>query len=88
MVPEKGVALKECHHSGLPGVCAPSLRPVSAPRKGFNDFSAPLAPLCFLAAWDEAVKAYGLTAGARLFQGVFSPCELDVPRAPGHTECP
>ncbi|GBP79849.1 hypothetical protein EVAR_89288_1 [Eumeta japonica] len=56
--------------------------------EGFQRFFAPLAPLCHLTASDEAVKAYGLTAGAVMFQGVFSPCESDTPRAPGRTDCP
>ncbi|GBP57143.1 hypothetical protein EVAR_33386_1 [Eumeta japonica] len=54
----------------------------------FQRFFAPLTPLCLLAASNEAVKAYGLTAGALVFQGVFSPCESDTPRAPGSTDCP
>ncbi|GBP76723.1 hypothetical protein EVAR_11830_1 [Eumeta japonica] len=46
-------------------------------------FFAPLAPLCLLAALDAAVKAYWLTAGAVMFQAVFSPCESETPRAHG-----
>ncbi|GBP51354.1 hypothetical protein EVAR_34140_1 [Eumeta japonica] len=47
--------------------------------EGFQRLCAPLAPLCLLAASDEAVKAYGLTASAVTFQGVFSPCKSDTP---------
>ncbi|GBP20155.1 hypothetical protein EVAR_5585_1 [Eumeta japonica] len=68
-------------------VCTPSPRPDSMLR-GFNDFSRRWHPLCLLAALDEVVKAYGLTAGAIMLQGVFSPCESDTPRAPGLTDCP
>ncbi|GBP29027.1 Probable RNA-directed DNA polymerase from transposon X-element [Eumeta japonica] len=40
---------------------------------------APLAPLCLLTALDEATIAYGLTAGAVMFQGVFNPWSLIHP---------
>ncbi|GBP71788.1 hypothetical protein EVAR_55987_1 [Eumeta japonica] len=36
--------------------------------EGFPRLFAPLAPLCLPAASDEAVTAYGLTAGAIMFQ--------------------
>ncbi|GBP58770.1 hypothetical protein EVAR_35549_1 [Eumeta japonica] len=51
-------------------------------RKGFNDLSRRWHLQCLLAASDEAVKAYGLTAGVLMFQGVFSPSrDRDKPRA-------
>ncbi|GBP24856.1 hypothetical protein EVAR_14189_1 [Eumeta japonica] len=47
---------------------------------------APLAPLMPLGRLDEALTAYGLPAGAVMFQGVFSPCESDTPWARAHGE--
>ncbi|GBP71123.1 hypothetical protein EVAR_37217_1 [Eumeta japonica] len=52
--------------------------------EGFQRLFAPLV-LCLLAALDEVVKAFKLTAGAFMLQGVFSPCESDTPRAPRRT---
>ncbi|GBP84988.1 hypothetical protein EVAR_62647_1 [Eumeta japonica] len=53
----------------------------------FNDFSRRWNPLCLLAALDEVVKVYGLTAGAFMLQGVFSPYESDTPSMTGRIDC-
>ncbi|GBP43575.1 hypothetical protein EVAR_87492_1 [Eumeta japonica] len=73
-------------YSGYRAVCTPT-RTVSAPRersrrKGFMTFAKLALPVPS-GHVDEAYKAFGLKAGALIFQEAFSPCESNISRAHG-----